>query len=300
MAELATLHRTRLQGVAMSNMIAQTKLREIVGDRNFFTNGDPNSVEGIKYDFRLGKRFLKASFRVPISFDELSATEKANARVEPGEVVFVMTEERIKLPNDVAIMLSPKRKIAHEGVLVLGGLTVDPNYDGHLLLGLYNFSSEPFRLDPGRKIIAGIFYRLSESEIEPFPRPQTSITDFPEELIKLIGAYQPINVKSISEQIKTLEFELGTIKKELNDGKTWQGDFRKDMTSIKENLERMENILKTEITERQNQGKDISHKLEIEIAKTGVRRAIFGSIIAFLLIIISGAIGAFIKWKFFP
>ena len=111
--------------------------------------------------------------------------EKGSAKIEPGEVVFVMSQEKVKLPTDVMIILSQKRKIAHDGVAIMGGLTVDPGYDGYLLIGLYNFSSEPFRIVPGRKLIAGLFYRLVDQEIDTFSRPESRILDFPDDLIKL-------------------------------------------------------------------------------------------------------------------
>lgn len=50
--------------------------------------------------------------------------------------------------------LSPKRKISQAGVLTLGGHTVDPGYEGPLLIGLLNVASKPFILKPGRKLIA--------------------------------------------------------------------------------------------------------------------------------------------------
>ena len=59
--------------------------------------------------------------------------------VEPGEVVFVLTEERLDLPRNMIAVLSQKRKLFNQGIQVLGGFCIDPLYRGKLLVGLYNF-----------------------------------------------------------------------------------------------------------------------------------------------------------------
>src|SRR5262249_941169 len=139
--------------VAMPTLITGDELEKLVMNPKVMEHGDKSSIEGVKYDFRLGDSFLKASFERPIKFSDLNATEWAKAKIEPGEVVFVMTHEAVRLPPDVIIILSQKRRISHEGISVLSGLCVDPGYEGYLLVGLHNFSSEPFRLEPGRKLI---------------------------------------------------------------------------------------------------------------------------------------------------
>src|SRR2546429_8482274 len=130
----------------MPRAITGEELGKAVQDRTFIKGGSLQCVEGMKYDFRLGSRVLKSSLGAPIDLKHLTETERGKIAVEPGEVVFVLTEERLELPNDMKAELSPKRKLSHEGILVLGGFSIDPRYSGKLLIGLYNFSSTPFPL----------------------------------------------------------------------------------------------------------------------------------------------------------
>lgn len=53
-------------------------------------NGDVNYAEGIKYDFTLGNKFLKAYFGKVMDYEKdlQTAEDKRKAVVEPGEVVF--------------------------------------------------------------------------------------------------------------------------------------------------------------------------------------------------------------------
>ena len=76
----------------MSKTITGDRLRTAVQSQTFIKGGDLHCAEGVKYDFRIGTRVLKASVGQPI--DMLSIPEK-DRFVEPGEVVFVLTEERL-------------------------------------------------------------------------------------------------------------------------------------------------------------------------------------------------------------
>jgi deoxycytidine triphosphate deaminase len=49
---------------------------------------------------------------------------------DPGEAVFVLTQEHLELPANYIAILSPKRRLAHGGIIVLGGLSVDPLHSG--------------------------------------------------------------------------------------------------------------------------------------------------------------------------
>lgn len=79
----------------MPMLLTGDGLRKAVTDGTFIKDGDADSVEGLKYDFHLGDRVLKAKFHVPKSFDTIPDEQRV---VEPGEAVFVLTRERIELP----------------------------------------------------------------------------------------------------------------------------------------------------------------------------------------------------------
>ena len=277
----------------MASLVTHDQLKKLVRDGEIVIGGDPEAVEGIKYDFRLGNRFLKASLERPVDFRELHGIDRAKAKIEPGEVVFVMSEERLHLPMNMFVVLSHKRKISHDGIAVMGGLCVDPGYDGYLLVGLYNFSSSPFPIEPGRKLIAGLFYRLADVESGDFPHPGSRITDFPEELVKLIKAYQPVNLTSISEQMSSMRNELSLLQRELADDKKWRQDFKEDLDGLL-------SALKEEKDNRQQQYKELELKIsgieKVEIAKTSAR-AVWSRMGWILLgAVLTGIVGLLFKY----
>lgn len=176
-------------------------------------NGAEESIEGQKYNFRLGDSFLKAQFGHPTKISELDVDHRMAAIIEPGETVFVRTEEVLKLPKDMRLRLSPKQKISEEGIIVVREFDVDPGYSGPIIAGMHNFSSEPFILHQGREVIAGIFEKLDEKvKFTPTSMPDDG---FPKELMDQISKYKPANIQTVLDEIRNLKDSMRTIKTDL-------------------------------------------------------------------------------------
>lgn len=206
----------------MATMITGKELKDAVLSQTIMQGGDEKCVEGVKYDFRSSAHILKAKYGQPIDARKLNQSEMVDLVIEPNEVVFVLSEERLTLPSDVIAQLSPKRKMSQLGVLTLGGLTIDPGYKGRLLIGMLNYSSTPFYLKPGKKIIAATFLRLSQAETDELEVCSESLDDFPDELVEVMQKYRPVGTKFIVEGIQKLETEINIIKKELKEHDDWR------------------------------------------------------------------------------
>lgn len=234
----------------MSKIIAGTQLVKAIESSSYMTNGSLTSVEGIKYDFKLGSRFLKSKFNCPVNYDELSSTERKDAIVEPGEVVFVLTEERLCLPKNTFVQLSPKRKLSHAGILLLGGFAVDPGYHGRLLFGLYNFSSTPFPIMPGKKLVGAVFYELCEDDIKDFPEPPPPLEDFPEELIRIIKEYEPIALQSVDNNMQELRREIADLRCVVDSHNNWSRKFEDYLDKHNEQIGKLTKSLEEETNAR--------------------------------------------------
>jgi deoxycytidine triphosphate deaminase len=213
----------------VSKLFTQEEILKAVKDESLIEGGTPDCVEGNKYDLRLGKNILKAYFKRPINVDDLIGSDCAQLFVEPGEMVFVLSEERIKLPHNMKAELSHKRKLSHAGVLVVGGFCIDPKYQGRLLFGIYNFSSSSFPLQPGKKIIAAQFYQLSESEISPHSPTPKPVDDFPDDLVRLMDTYKPASMESLKKMIEDISGEVKVLRNELHDKEDWFKRFQEKL-----------------------------------------------------------------------
>ncbi|MBN2321285.1 MAG: hypothetical protein JXR49_19555 [Acidobacteria bacterium] len=209
----------------MPIVVTGERLIQAVKDQTFIKGGDLKCAEGVKYDFRLSGRLLKATYERPIDVEKLSETEKRDLFIEPGEMVFTLTEEQLNLPNNMMAELSPKRKLSHAGILAIGGFCIDPQYQGRLLVGLFNFSSTRFPLIPGKKVIAATFFILDGEELDDFPQPEAALEDFPDELIQVMQKYQPMAIASVQNAIKKLQTEIDLLRKEIKSQNEWYERF---------------------------------------------------------------------------
>lgn len=247
----------------MTTLITGEHLRDALGAMGFIKNGVPGSVEGAKYDFRMSPLILKSSFGTPINLDNLSEEQRAQVRVEPGEVVFVRTIERLELPKNITAVLSTKRKLSHQGVIALGGFCIDPLYKGPLFVGLYNFSSTPFPLQAGKKLIAALFYKLDGEEIADFPVPDSvPDDDFPDELKNLIRNYKPVELKGLIETIHQLQSQLDALSIEVRDDHSWKRNFQEALDRQTTQIDKLLEGLKEEKETRKLEDSAIRTKLE--------------------------------------
>jgi deoxycytidine triphosphate deaminase len=115
--------------------------RDEIGERLHSTDPDrqifrPDSwederVRGAAYDLRVAPDYLilpDGSRYWPDAPDEWQRARLASFEIAPGQVAFVSSAEKLWMPWDLAGNIAPKFRLALDGLLVMGGMLVDPGY----------------------------------------------------------------------------------------------------------------------------------------------------------------------------
>ena len=271
----------------MPKIITERIIKEAIKNNTFIINGKLKNAEGLKYDFCMGSLVLKSEYPKPININKLSEVERGKIAVEPGEVVFVLSEEILNLPNNIKAILSPKRKLSHDGIIILGGFCVDPLYNGRILIGLYNCSSKPFPLMPGKKLIAALFYKLENDEIDKFMKPEGIMDEFPRELLNVMGKFKSISLQQLMKEIKNLQINFDNLKKDYKDKEEWFEKFQENLDKQEKRINEIINLIEKESSDRIIADKDIEKEQKDLVKKVyfvAGAVAIGGSlIIAFLI-----------------
>jgi deoxycytidine triphosphate deaminase len=278
---------------SVATLITSERLNKALEPGGFLREGSPTCVEGAKYDFRMSPIILKASFGTPVNLDKLPEDQRAQVKVEPSEVVFVRTIEKLALPNDIIAMLSPKRRLSHQGIIALGGFAVDPKYVGPLFVGLYNVSSTPFHIQPGKKLIAAMFYQLADTELTeyPIPEPMGEQDDFPDELITLIKNYKPVELKWVADAITETQRRLDALSTELHDDRSWKQEFKESLDRQSNVIDRILKGLEDETIRREKEDDSIKNKLDRMSGLFTAGR----TIMAIILIIITAIVTVYVE-----
>lgn len=276
----------------MSELISEKELLNLVSAGRVIESGISACVEGVKYDFRLGKRILLPG-QQPIDVSKLPEQDRARLFLNPGSLAFVLTEERLALPEDMKAEISLKRKMSHAGILVLGGFCVDPGYTGRLLFGLFNFSTSPFPIEPGRKLIAAQFYRLMGDEVPPL-RHQEALDDFPDDVVGFMQSYEPVTVEGIKADVNGLRRTLDLLREDLSTKEKWFTEFKNFLERHQKQIEHLTDGLRIESETRQKTEEEFRKDLK-DVSRSALFTSVTVGVLSALVVgIIASVIAAFV------
>lgn len=273
-------------------LVSKQQLLEAIQTKSFIDRGDPLCAEDSKYDLRASHRFLKGNHANPIDARHLSGEAQADLVVRPGEVVFMLSEESLDLPKNMIAQLSPKRKMSQNGILTLGGFTVDPGYRGHLLIGLYNFSSTDFPLRPLKKAIGIHFYVLDDEECRDVEGCKERLTDFPDDLINMMHRYKLPDTGAIER----LRQEVTRLEARINDHDNWEKSLKKHDEAL-DRIEKAVLDISKELREETNQRIRADEDIRKNLSPLE-QVAIYNKVIMGLLVAIFLGIGGVVIWGF--
>lgn len=96
-----------------------------------------------------------------ISFNSKDSTlQETSVSVQPGQMIFVITQEDINMPNYLSGTVFSRNSIALKGILGLNAGHVDPGYTGPIVIRLINLNSIPWTLTLGEPIFTIVFQTL--------------------------------------------------------------------------------------------------------------------------------------------
>lgn len=92
---------------------------------------NPKSARGAAYDLRVASDYLilpDGTRYWPGAASEEYRHRTASFELKPGQVAFVSSAEKLCMPWDLTGNIAPKFRLALDGILVMGGMLVDPGY----------------------------------------------------------------------------------------------------------------------------------------------------------------------------
>ena len=121
-------------------------------------------------DDRIGKEIPLPAYATPGSAGmDLRACLQAPVCLQPGETVLIPTGISIHIhdPNLAATIL-PRSGLGHKHGIVLGNLVglIDSDYQGPLMVSLWNRSPRPFEVNIGDRIAQLVMVPVVQTEFE--------------------------------------------------------------------------------------------------------------------------------------
>ena len=119
-------------------------------------------------DKRIGTEFPLPTYATTGSAGlDLRALVEDGFEVQPGETKLIPTGLSIYIadPNLAAVIL-PRSGLGHKNGIVLGNLVglIDSDYQGPLMVSLWNRSDKPFKIEVGDRIAQLVFVPVVQAE----------------------------------------------------------------------------------------------------------------------------------------
>ena len=130
-------------------------------------------------DNRIGEQFPLPSYATAGSAGlDLRALTDEYVEIQPGETKLIPTGLSIYIadPNLAAVIL-PRSGLGHKHGIVLGNLVglIDSDYQGPLMVSIWNRGSAPFRIEIGDRIAQLVFLPIVQVEfniVQDFERTE--------------------------------------------------------------------------------------------------------------------------------
>ena len=121
-------------------------------------------------DPRLGKEWPLPSYATAGSAGlDLRACLDEAIEIEPGQTVLVKTGMAIYIHDvNFAGLILPRSGLGHKHGIVLGNLVglIDSDYQGELMVSVWNRGQTTFRLDPGERLAQYVLVPVVQAEFE--------------------------------------------------------------------------------------------------------------------------------------
>src|SRR5712671_4177343 len=136
---------------------------ELIREAKLRSDGEAD-VEAASYDLRVGTILWKDRETGDLRMESYAANREGQPAVtlHPGQMIFVMTQEELRLPLDLCGTVYSRNKLQKENILALNAGHVDPGYDGPILIRLINLSAQPWALTPGDAVFTVVFHTVAQ------------------------------------------------------------------------------------------------------------------------------------------
>ena len=194
---------------------------EIAGGRLKIEPFDPSLVEPASIDLRLGPRIL-ASPLGPEALGRVIVLTEENSTyaIKTGQMVSVMSWERLELPLDLCARFGVRSSLARRGVVPFGGIQLDPGFRGYLILSLQNVGPEPIALRLRETLFTVEFNRLEESAEEADQGAYQNQLDFPQDQYDFILKTRTTSlaeIPTLRQEVSRLNVLVQELTEQLHD-----------------------------------------------------------------------------------
>ena len=137
-------------------ILCKSDISKLIASSNLIADYEKSCLQSCSYDLRIGTIFRDGQV-----INETHSRSQEQIIIEPGEIVRVLTLERLKLPKDIAGTAFAINSQSREGLMVLNPGHVDPGFEGPLSVKAINLRKVSLPISREDKIFTVIFEKIA-------------------------------------------------------------------------------------------------------------------------------------------
>lgn len=145
-------------------------IKKLIEEKQIIENGDINYIASGSCDLSMSSNILK--IKKTFKTIDLSKPEevdnmyekfeiKESYNLKPHECIFVVLNEKIKMPNNIVAHIRPRTSLSRLGI-VINFQHINAGYEGILNLSMINLSPNTYKIKPGMRIGQVVFEELTD------------------------------------------------------------------------------------------------------------------------------------------
>lgn len=165
--------------VGSTTMLSDGEIREALEEKWIVIDPFPEDyqIQPASVDVHLGNRFgrLFKPGRQPLELtaeSRIDYFDKEVVALHPGQFLLGQIKERLSLNNSIVARIEGKSSVGRKGIAIhITAGFVDPGWDGHLTIEMFNASDIPYFLRVGDPIAQLAFDRLAVPSLRSYGDP---------------------------------------------------------------------------------------------------------------------------------
>lgn len=164
------------------------------------------NFEGITCDLRIGKEaFISSEDKI------INVEKEKGVKISPGSTGVIQVYEYLTMPGDYMAFLTIRFKHKRKGLVNISGFHVDPGFNGHLTLSVYNAGPSEVFFRYKEPVFTLFFFRLHKSVDKKLVDKMKNhpMKHIPSESVEYLSG-PPINLYKLNERLEKLENKVTT------------------------------------------------------------------------------------------
>ena len=151
-------------------------------------NFNYENLNSSSYDVTVGDEYR---FSHEENIRELNRFKKY-IKIPEYSLCYILTKEKLKLPNNISACIHPRNKHVKDGLLMYPQPPIDPGYNGKLYILLHNLSNQERILERGECIASLSFYKMSRDS-NPYDGIYQNATTLHDLYLTVDRGFEPFN-----------------------------------------------------------------------------------------------------------